>query len=89
MFYDVEKNVYFLHQSSLLYLQTHESTYARVVEFQSPVYFANSEIFVKAVYRDTGIHPDRVRKERKRNGKDADVEYTVKVCTVLHNTPTK
>ncbi|KAJ8298384.1 hypothetical protein KUTeg_024915, partial [Tegillarca granosa] len=61
------------------YKKTHESKYARIVEFQSPVYFANSEIFVKAVYRDTAIHPDRVRKERKRNGKATDVEYKVTV----------
>ncbi|XP_076117313.1 prestin-like [Mytilus galloprovincialis] len=38
----------------------------RVIQYQSPIYFANSDMFVKAVAKASGVDPEKLRKMKKK-----------------------
>lgn len=46
--------------------QTESRSDIRVVTYNTPLYYANGDLFMKSVYRTTGAHPEKLRKALKR-----------------------
>lgn len=49
-------------------LQTQSQLGIRVIGFNSPLYYANGDMFVKQVFQIVGLKPERARKQIKRLG---------------------
>lgn len=47
-------------------MQQREIQGTRIVQYQAPVYFANSDMFFKAVVKTTGVDPEKIRKRQKK-----------------------
>lgn len=50
------------------YLKTQSQLGIRVIGFNSPLYYANGDMFVKQVFQIVGLKPERARKQIKRLG---------------------
>lgn len=50
----------------LWFFQAVEQTTVKIIRYQSPLYFANGDIFVKEVYRLSTVKPERLRKQIRR-----------------------
>ncbi|XP_048774241.1 prestin-like isoform X2 [Ostrea edulis] len=50
------------------YLKTQAQLGIRVIGFNSPLYYANGDMFVKQVFQIVGLKPERARKQIKRLG---------------------
>lgn len=48
--------------------QTQSQIGIRVIGFNSPLYYANGDMFVKQVFQIVGLKPERARKQIKRLG---------------------
>ncbi|ESO89479.1 hypothetical protein LOTGIDRAFT_192974, partial [Lottia gigantea] len=53
-------------QTSSTYEKSEKISGVSVIGFNSPLYYANAELFVKNVYRITGVKPERFRKILKK-----------------------
>ncbi|XP_005106268.2 sulfate transporter [Aplysia californica] len=49
-----------------LYSKTEPNVRIRIVAYNSALYYANSEIFLKHVHRETGVKPEKMRKVLKK-----------------------
>jgi hypothetical protein len=49
-----------------IFLQTEPKKGVRVVTYNSPLYYANGELFIKNIYKATGVKPEKLRKILKR-----------------------
>ncbi|GFO10661.1 sulfate transporter-like, partial [Plakobranchus ocellatus] len=49
-----------------LYTKTEPHPRIRIVAYNSPLYYANSELFLKHVHRETGVKPEKMRKVLKK-----------------------
>ncbi|XP_069109459.1 prestin-like isoform X2 [Argopecten irradians] len=54
------------------YMKTRQNPGVRVISFNSPLYYANGDIFLRQVFTISGMKPQRVRKEIKRFGSVAE-----------------
>ncbi|XP_060065920.1 sulfate anion transporter 1-like [Ylistrum balloti] len=54
------------------YMKTRHNPGVRVISFNSPLYYANGDIFLRQVFTISGMKPQRVRKEIKRFGSVAE-----------------
>ncbi|XP_033742442.1 solute carrier family 26 member 10-like isoform X2 [Pecten maximus] len=54
------------------YMKTRQNPGVRVIAFNSPLYYANGDIFLRQVFTISGMKPQRVRKEIKRFGSVAE-----------------
>ncbi|KAK7097493.1 prestin-like isoform X2 [Littorina saxatilis] len=59
-----------------VYTKTEAREGIRVITYNTPLYYANGEIFLKSVYRATGVKPEKLRKVLKR----------MQAKTALHST---
>nr|KAG5711664.1 hypothetical protein BaRGS_016846 [Batillaria attramentaria] len=55
-----------LYKSTELYTKTERRPGIRVVTYNTPLYYANGELFLKHVYRATGAKPERLRKALRK-----------------------
>ena len=46
--------------------QNHEPSATRVVQYQAPIYFANADMFVKAITKSSGVDPVKLKKMKKK-----------------------
>lgn len=49
-----------------IYTKTEPHPRIRIIAYNSPLYYANSEIFLKHVHRETGVKPEKMRKVLKK-----------------------
>ncbi|XP_060083572.1 sulfate transporter-like isoform X2 [Ylistrum balloti] len=56
-------------KSTQSYNQVQEEPFMKIVRFQAPLYFANSEMFVKAVRVASNIDPEEMKRARKHHEK--------------------
>ncbi|KAK3606359.1 hypothetical protein CHS0354_041997 [Potamilus streckersoni] len=49
------------------YYKTEAHPGMKIINFNSPLYYANGDIFVSQVYRVTGLTPEKVRKQLKKD----------------------
>lgn len=61
-------------KSTEKYNEVQEEQSIKIVHFQSPLYFANSEMFVKAVRVASNIDPEQIKKVRKQAEKAVNVK---------------
>ncbi|BFZ14917.1 hypothetical protein BsWGS_17956 [Bradybaena similaris] len=54
------------YRPTTLYSKTEPSARIRIVSYNSPLYYANSELFLKHVHRETSVKPEKMRKVLKR-----------------------
>ncbi|OWF37231.1 solute carrier family 26 member 10-like isoform X2 [Mizuhopecten yessoensis] len=54
------------------YMKTRNNPGVRVISFNSPLYYANGDIFLRQIFTISGLKPQRVRKEIKRFGSVAE-----------------
>ena len=47
---------------------SHEPSATRVIQYQAPIYFANADMFVKAVQKSSGVNPVKLQKMKKKLG---------------------
>lgn len=59
-----------------LYTKTEGRKGIRVISYNSPLYYANGDLFMKNLFRATGAKPERIRKALKR----------LQMSTTLHST---
>lgn len=62
------KKIEFLWNKPITFLQTQTQLGIRVIGFNSPLYYANGDMFVKQVFQIVGLKPERARKQIKRLG---------------------
>lgn len=60
-------------------LQTKGSPGVCVIGFNSPLYYANGDIYTKQVYDIAGLKPAKARKEIKRFGSIAEFRRNVRI----------
>ncbi|XP_025086804.1 LOW QUALITY PROTEIN: sulfate transporter-like [Pomacea canaliculata] len=63
-----------IYKSSKLYDKTESRSDIRVVTYNTPLYYANGDLFMKNVYRTTGAHPEKLRKALKRIQRSTKVQ---------------
>ncbi|KAK3099221.1 hypothetical protein FSP39_001159 [Pinctada imbricata] len=73
------------------YIKTTNVPGIRVIGFNSPLYYANGDIFVKQVFQLVGIKPERARKVIKRLGSISEYrrqsQLTIVAGSYMHNNP--
>ncbi|PVD35184.1 hypothetical protein C0Q70_06465 [Pomacea canaliculata] len=66
-----------IYKSSKLYDKTESRSDIRVVTYNTPLYYANGDLFMKNVYRTTGAHPEKLRKALKRIQRSTKVQSSL------------
>ncbi|XP_052282079.1 sulfate anion transporter 1-like isoform X2 [Dreissena polymorpha] len=64
----------YVYENSAKYKQTESVSGVRVVGFNSPVYYANGDLFVKQVYHAAGVVPEKRLKMMKRMKRETENE---------------
>ena len=61
-------------------MQTEPKEGIRVISYNTPLYYANGELFLHSVFRATGVKPEKMRKVLKR----IQLQSTMHVRMVIH-----